>query len=155
LGVEAESLAGLELKPHIGLSMVPGMLAVASVIDGPEKLDLLGEVAAIIDSYIATLRSPQYLKALNAIDYPLLDAFELLEAIGVEGLEEVLSYAERALEGKAGNPPDIVEVYADLLGWNTSPKELEPEILGYAILISFTASFNKALNNIASRHEAS
>jgi len=129
-----------------GLNLIPGMLAVALVVGGSERLELLDFISVILDSFIEKIKSPLYVKALDAIGYPLVDVFELVEALGVEGLEEVLLYAKNVIEGKVKKPPEIIDVYADLLGWNLNPGELEPRTLGYAIILSFIASFNKTLN---------
>jgi hypothetical protein len=137
-----------------GLNLIPGMLAIASVVDGSERLGLLDYVSIVLDSFVERIKSPLYVKALDAIGYPLVNVFELVEALGVEGLEEVLEYAKNAIEGEAGEPPEAVEVYADMLGWSSNPKDLERRTLGYAIILSLVASFNKTLNDITTQATA-
>lgn len=148
--LEGGGSAGLNLG-YDGLNLIPGMLAIASVVDGPERLELLDYISGILDSYVERIRSPLYVRALDVIGYPLVGVFELVEALGVEGLEEVLNYARDALEGGVREPLDVVRVYADLLGWSSDPRDVEPRTLGYAIILSLVASFNKTLNDIAAQ----
>ncbi|MDM7275849.1 MAG: hypothetical protein P3X22_007050 [Thermoprotei archaeon] len=134
------------------LTLVPSLLAVSMVVDGSEKLEALELAADVLDARLWELRGRAYRGALDSIGYPMVDAFELVEALGVEGLENVLSYAESIIEGRKGQSEGIpweVKVFADLLGWEKDPGELDPETLAYTIIISFTASFNKALNKTA------
>ncbi|MFZ8788743.1 MAG: hypothetical protein ACO2OZ_03640 [Acidilobaceae archaeon] len=150
LGVEVlESPGGIGFDlDYDGLNLIPGMIAIASIVDGSERMELLDYISLVLDSFIEKIKSPSYVKALDVIEYPLVNVFELVEALGVEGLEEVLAYARSAIEGGVGKPPEVVEVYADLLGWSSSPNNLEPRTLGYAIILSLVASFNKTLNDI-------
>lgn len=146
--MEGNGCVGVRLETS-GLHLIPSMLAVASVMDDDTRLELLNEVALILDSFVEKIRSPFYVKALGAVGYPLVDVFELVEALGVEGLEEILSYAVNVIDGVPSTPPRDLYLYADLLGWSKSPEELEPIALGYAIILSFIASFNRTLNELA------
>lgn len=151
MSVEAtESLSSSGVNVYYpGLQLLPSMIAVASLVDGSERLELLNEASLILDELISRLKSHSYSRALDAIGYPLVDVFELIEVLGVENLEEILAYAVNLIEGNPAERPESLEVYTDLLGWSMSPEELDRETLGYAIILSFTASFNKALNRIA------
>lgn len=157
MSVEADAtgyLGGFSVTESAGypLTLIPSLLAVSMVVDGSEKLEALEIAADALDSRLWELRGQAYRGALDSIGYPMVDAFELVEALGVEGLENVLSYAEIIIEGRGGRGEDIpweVRVFADLLGWEKDPGELDPETLAYAIILSFTASFNKALNKLA------
>ncbi len=152
MSVEAlENSRVREFTDYEDLNLIPSMLAIASLVDSSEKLELLEYVSNVLDSFVERIKSPLYVKALDVIGYPLVNVFELVEALGVEGLEEVLAYAKRAVYGEAEKPPEVVKVYADLLGWSSDPGSLEPRILGYALILSFIASFNKTLNDIASQ----
>lgn len=157
MSVEAdagESLSWFTVAPEspgYSLTLVPSLLAVSMVVDGSERLEALNLAADIVDVKLWELRGRAYREALDSIGYPMVDVFELIEAMGVEGLETVLSYAENIIEDHAssGEVPWEVEVFADLLGWEKSPEELDPDTLAYAIILSFTASFNKTLNKLA------
>ncbi|MCS7106828.1 MAG: hypothetical protein NZ902_01800 [Acidilobaceae archaeon] len=128
------------------LGFVSYLLAAAASLRPGERIHALDAVAEIVDEAIARYRNPAYVEALEAIGYPMVDAFELVETLGAESLEAVLSYAEKALRGEPAEPPEEVSIYADLLGWTKEPSQLSNTVLASAILISFVASFNRTVN---------
>ncbi|MEN3000130.1 MAG: hypothetical protein ABDH61_06135 [Acidilobaceae archaeon] len=147
MAVDAEREALLQdVQAEERLGFASYLLAVAASLAPSERIHALDAVAEIVDEAIAKYKNPSYVEALEAIDYPMVDVFELVEALSAEGLEAVLSYAERVLRGEAAEPPEEVQVYADLLGWTKEPSQLSRTVLASAILISFAASFNRTVN---------
>lgn len=128
------------------LGFVAYLLAASSPLGSRGRLEALDAVAEVVDEAVAKYMSPSYVEALQALGYPLVDVYELVEAMGAEGLEAVLSYAEKTLRGERADAPAEVRVYADLLGWTREPEELSPRVLASAILISFVASLNRTVN---------
>gem|GEM_PF-765505 len=140
---------GMVLNWESKLKLIPYLIAVSSVLDYDEKLEILDAMADIIDEVIEKYKGPLYREALEVIGYPLVDIYELVEALGVDGLESILDYAESILNNNSETLPVEVELYSDLMGWVKDLKSLSPQIIAYSILLSLIASFNKTLNNIS------
>lgn len=126
--------------------MAPYLIAASAHLGKEGRLHALDAVAEIVDRTISNHKSPLYAEALQVIEYPLVNLYELVEALGVDGLEEVLKYAEEAIYDPSVAMPEEVIAYADLLGWNSDPAELDPRVVGAAILLSFLGSLNKTIN---------
>lgn len=130
-----------------GLWMAPYLIAASAHLGKEGRLHALDAVAELVDRAVRENRSPLYADAIKVIEYPLVDLYELVDAMGAERVESVLRYAEEALYDPSAEAPEEVAIYADLLGWNTSPSELRPQVVGAAILLSFLASLNRTIND--------
>jgi len=73
LGVEVlEGPGGIGFDlDYDGLNLIPGMIAIASIVDGSERMELLDYISLVLDSFIEKIKSPLYVKALDVIEYPL------------------------------------------------------------------------------------
>ncbi|MEM1928271.1 MAG: hypothetical protein QXS85_06020 [Acidilobaceae archaeon] len=114
-----------------------------------KRLELVDVAARALDSILESVKSPLYSEAMKIVDYPLLDIFEVVDALGWQNLARILKNAMDAVKGVGRLSESDVAVISDLLGWSERDATADPRVLGYAVILSITASFNKALNNLA------
>ncbi|MEM4507444.1 MAG: hypothetical protein QXP48_03145 [Acidilobaceae archaeon] len=114
-----------------------------------EQLKYMDVAARNLDSILELVGGPLYSEAIKLINYPLMDIFEVIEALGWQNLARLFRKSLAAVKGLDELSIEDVALFADMLGWNEGFSNADPKVIGYAVILSITASFNKALNKIA------
>ncbi|MCE4606537.1 MAG: hypothetical protein F7B59_04300 [Desulfurococcales archaeon] len=124
-------------------------LALVYFLDCPEDIRELANAGAVLDEMLARVPLYDYERVKDYFDWPLVDIFELVDCIGLDGIEEVLAWSLITLEGRIQEPSsykNLVKVFADCVGWNTEPSD--PQDLASLVFLSTIAVYNKTLSNI-------
>ncbi len=125
-------------------------LYAAYFLDWPENLEEVLNAGLVLDEIAERIVLYDYGRVKDYFEGPLVDVFELIGCIGVDGVEEVLEWSIAVLEGAALSPaPDkaLVEAYSDCTGWSRVPGD--PVEVAGMVFLSLVGAYNKTLARIA------
>ena len=128
------------------LDLFYSLLGISVVVRGSVKAETLAYASIIYEELLGNVKDKIPEGSSTIINPPLLDALELADCMGAEELRSVLEWAIYTLYGVM-EPVDIelLEAYAECLGWERGPIGLDDKIVAGGVILSFTGSFNKYL----------
>ncbi|MEB3773788.1 MAG: hypothetical protein GSR86_02520 [Desulfurococcales archaeon] len=128
------------------LDLFYSLLGISVVVRGSVRAETLAYASIIYEELLNNLKDKIPEGSSTLINPPLVDALELADCIGAEELRSILEWAVYTLYG-ALEPIDIelLEAYAECLGWDRGPIGVDDRILAGSVILSFTGSFNKYL----------
>jgi hypothetical protein len=124
-------------------------IASVYVLDYPEDVRELAIAGNVLNEMLGRVPLYNYERVKDYFDWPLVDVFELVDCIGLDGLEEVLTWSLSVLEGGALEPAPsdgLIKVFGDCAGWSVEPDD--PIDVASLVFLSTIAVYNKTMNFI-------
>ncbi|MCE4604471.1 MAG: hypothetical protein F7B20_05855 [Aeropyrum sp.] len=128
------------------LNAVDGFVAAvtASLVSGDERLLAVAQAELEYILYeTAPLRDVE--GSLEVLGDGGAGIYEVLVALGPEGLRELLLASVEALEGYGRPDESLLGRLASVYGWEVDPSSLEPRLSASCVILSVASSFLREL----------
>jgi hypothetical protein len=125
-------------------------LAAAYFLDSPRDVWEFANAGTVLEEAFGLASLYRYEGAKDYFEAPLVDLFELVDCIGLDGVEEALSWSLSILEGGTLEPQPssgLITVFGDCVGWKGVPSD--PVDLASLVFLSIVAVYNKTANIIS------
>ncbi|MEB3772133.1 MAG: hypothetical protein GSR82_00470 [Desulfurococcales archaeon] len=125
-------------------------LAAVYFLDPPMDVWEFANAGAVLEEAFGLASLYNYEGVKDYFEPPLVDLFELVDCIGLDGVEEALAWSLSVLEGGTLEPrpsSGVIPVLGDCMGWRDVPSD--PVNLASLVFLSIVAAYNKTANIIS------
>ena len=125
-------------------------LATVYFLDPPMDTWEFANAGTVLEEAFKIASLYNYEGVKDYFEPPLVDLFELIDCIGLDGVEEALAWSLSVLEGGTLEPrpsSGVIQVLGDCIGWRDTPSD--PVSLASLVFLSIVAVYNKTANIVS------